>query len=440
MLLRDKRTTRSILTTEGVEEYSRYRLYAVNTNEYPTSVEKCKTFYGTTSVYPIDIYLGIDKLPFKVTADAALRIAKIGATASSYKDASQRFMDDFEIKISDNQVREIVDYIGEIVLQEDKRLTEDAILNYSPLNIRCAKRGRRPKEGFVLYCEVDGAMFNTRTSKSVEQQSSASSKNNISTWRENKLGLVFRSDKLKMTSKTDEDGNPIYRIGNREYICTTQGVEVFRERLLYLMLKNGLEDASDVVFISDGAPWIRKIREKYVPSAIQILDLFHLKENVMKFGQYIYHNKQSEYYPWWKEVCKQLEDGNWKSVIERPEIAEYNIDKDTPDGVVNIYHYIYNNRDYINYPKYKQKGYFIGSGAIESGNKTVLQERLKLAGMKWYVDTAESLLALRTKLKSELWEAHVVPLVRNLYSSWHCSEDSVRKKQRKKHKKIKKEN
>ena len=59
----------------------------------------------------------------------------------------------------------------------------------------------------------------------------------------------------------------------------------------------------------------------------------------------------------------------------------------------------------------------MGSGAIESGNKTVMQERLKLSGMKWMVGKAESLLALRAKLKSNLWDEKVVPLVRANYVS-----------------------
>lgn len=435
---RDKRTSRSILTTEGEETYSRYRLFAVNDEKHPDSVETCKKIYGSTSVYPIDIYLGIDKLPFKATADAALRIAKIGATSSSYKEASQRFKDDFELPISENQIREIVDYVGEIILLDDIQRTEKAVSAFVPGNIRSAKRGRRPANGFVLYCEVDGAMFNTRSAKKDDCQTKNEKED--SSWRENKLGLVFRSDKLESTGKFDDEGKPVYRIGDREYICTTQGIDTFRERLLYLLLKNGLEDASDIVLISDGAAWIRKTREKYFPSATQILDLFHLKENVMKFAQYIYHNKESEYYPWWKEVCHQLENGKWKTVLQRSEIAVYCNEKETPKGIVNLYRYIWNNRDIIDYPRYKEKGYFIGSGGIESGNKTVLQERLKLSGMKWYVDSAESLLSLRAKLKSNLWESYVVPLVRNEYPAWHSNDNSVRHKQRQKHRNLSKNN
>jgi hypothetical protein len=54
-----------------------------------------------------------------------------------------------------------------------------------------------------------------------------------------------------------------------------------------------------------------------------------------------------------------------------------------------------------------QKGYFIGSGTVESGNKTVLRQRLKQAGMRWNVDTAQNLLTLKAKAESGLWHSDV---------------------------------
>jgi hypothetical protein len=57
---------------------------------------------------------------------------------------------------------------------------------------------------------------------------------------------------------------------------------------------------------------------------------------------------------------------------------------------------------------YKEKGYYVGSGAIESGNKVVLQKRLKLAGMRWNELPAQYLLSLRAKYESGLWLESVV--------------------------------
>ena len=407
ILKRDKRCTREILTTEGKLRYNRYRLYAVNDDNHKDSVESCKKLYGSTSVYPLDMYLGIDRIPFKMTVDMALRVAKIGATASSYEEASQRLFEDFELKLSDDSIRKIVDFVSGIVLKEDIRLTESAVKDYKIEDMRSARRGRRPNNGYILYVQADGAMFNTRYDPAKD------SKKEQSSWKENKLGLVFRSDELRKV--VNKDNEISYRLGDREYICTTQGIDVFRNRLLMILLRNGLKDASNVVMISDGAVWLRKMKEQLFPYATQILDLFHLKENVMAFAQFIFHNEKSKYTPWWHEVCNELENGEWRKVLDREEIRAYKKEKDTPAGVVNIYKYVYNNREFINYPEYKSKGYFVGSGAIESGNKTVMQERLKLAGMKWKLDNAEALLALRAKLKGKLWDEMVVPLVKDNY-------------------------
>ena len=44
-----------------------------------------------------------------------------------------------------------------------------------------------------------------------------------------------------------------------------------------------------------------------------------------------------------------------------------------------------------------------GSGAIESSNKTVVQLRLKQAGMRWSVEGANYMIALRCMYESEYW-------------------------------------
>ena len=79
------------------------------------------------------------------------------------------------------------------------------------------------------------------------------------------------------------------------------------------------------------------------------------------------------------------------------------------------YSYLSNNRDCINYPSYVAAGYFIGSGVIESGNRSVMQERLKLPGMRWSVESAQFVLALKCKYDSNLWESVVVPLIYKTY-------------------------
>jgi hypothetical protein len=50
-----------------------------------------------------------------------------------------------------------------------------------------------------------------------------------------------------------------------------------------------------------------------------------------------------------------------------------------PPGVVNLRTYLKNNLDKMKYPEYRAKGYFAGSGAVESANKVIVQRRLRQA-------------------------------------------------------------
>ena len=51
--------------------------------------------------------------------------------------------------------------------------------------------------------------------------------------------------------------------------------------------------------------------------------------------------------------------------------------------------------------------------AIESSNKTVVQLRLKQAGMRWSVDGANYIIALRCMVESDNWDKIVVDYLNN---------------------------
>jgi hypothetical protein len=124
--------------------------------------------------------------------------------------------------------------------------------------------------------------------------------------------------------------------------------------------------------------------------------------------------RETEYAPWADRICKELKNSRFESVLEELE----RVDKTHFDRVTfSLSGYIRNNINNIDYAAYIKKGYFIGSGAVESGNKTILQKRLKQAGMRWNTETAQSLLTLRAKQESGLWHSDVVIPVLRRYES-----------------------
>ncbi|MEI7557200.1 hypothetical protein [Candidatus Chlorohelix sp.] len=58
----------------------------------------------------------------------------------------------------------------------------------------------------------------------------------------------------------------------------------------------------------------------------------------------------------------------------------------------------------ICYAEFKAAGYPVGSGAVESANKVVVEARLKGTGMRWAKQNVNPLLALRNLVCNDRWE------------------------------------
>ncbi len=70
--------------------------------------------------------------------------------------------------------------------------------------------------------------------------------------------------------------------------------------------------------------------------------------------------------------------------------------------------YFANNVERMQYGTFRRQGFFIGSGVVEAGCKTVIGARCKQSGMRWSEPGAENILALRcihgSRRTSEFWK------------------------------------
>ena len=71
----------------------------------------------------------------------------------------------------------------------------------------------------------------------------------------------------------------------------------------------------------------------------------------------------------------------------------------------------------MDYGTYKRENYFLGSGAIESANKYTMQNRMKLQGMRWNVESAQRVLSLKARLESDHWYEVEPLIIRRISSS-----------------------
>ncbi|MDR0697119.1 MAG: hypothetical protein LBF68_06300 [Christensenellaceae bacterium] len=300
-------------------------------------------------------------------------------------------------------ISSITNYIGQLVLNNDILRA-----NYNFDNIT---KGRvtfpLEKKDEILYIQTDGAMVNTRQTETID-------KDKKSGWHENKLALVYTSGNVSIRSRVLINGKYEYKhkINKKEYTSYIGDVSLFKKLVLSSALRNGYGQYKHTVLISDGATWIRNMKEELFPDAQQILDFYHLSEKIWDFSKLFFNKNETKYVPWSHEICDKLRDSDTNYVLKEIKHMEQSLKIKTN----KLSNYIENNINNIDYAEYTKKGYIIGSGAIESANKSVMQIRLKQPGMRWNIDSARYMVILRAKYESDLWFDNVIVPVKLHYN------------------------
>ncbi len=154
----------------------------------------------------------------------------------------------------------------------------------------------------------------------------------------------------------------------------------------------------DLVFISDGALWLRQLMEKACPQATLILDFYHAMEHIGSAGKAFFGTGPAAS-KWFDKQRILLLDSQLDDVLAN--LKRLSI---TPALREAVCAYLESNRDRMDYKTYRERGLLIGSGAIESAHRTVMQRRLKRAGQRWSNKGAQRVLTLRVCAMSNRWQ------------------------------------
>ena len=228
----------------------------------------------------------------------------------------------------------------------------------------------------VIYAQADGAMLLTDEG-----------------YKEAKLGRIFAATALK-ESVVEERGG---QIESSVFVGHVGTAAAFK-------LKFGAQLAaykdlgSDLVFISDGSVWLRQMMEQSYPKATLILDMYHALEHIGEVGQVALGTGKAAS-NWFKSQRKLLLDSCLGEVLVN--IRALKVAPALRDSVCS---YLASNRDRMDYKAYRKRGLLIGSGAIESAHRTVMQRRLKRSGQRWSMGGAQRVLNLRICQMSGRWD------------------------------------
>ena len=307
-----------------------------------------------------------------------IEIAFWGQNQPSFQKASDIIYRVHGIKISYVTIMNITKYIGKLVYNHNYNKALEIWNNRANIDVTVTKKKN------TLYIQADGAAVNTR----IEDE-------NGSTWKENKLGIFFSND--DMYKRKDKSNI----INHKEYVSYIGNVDTFKILVFAKAVELKYWEYESIVFISDGATWLRNMIDELFPEAIQILDKFHLIENTYDYAKFIFNEDIKKVEKFKDKIIGYCYSREYNLIAK--ELKKYK-DVTIPKTICNLPVYLENNKNKIDYSTYEHNGWFVGSGAIESSNKTVVQLRLKQAGMRWSIEGANYMITLRCMWESNHWD------------------------------------
>lgn len=197
------------------------------------------------------------------------------------------------------------------------------------------------------------------------------------------------------------------RLSAVSYFARLDDAETFGRQALGELHRRGVETARAVAAVQDGAPWLQGFIELHRPDAVRILDWPHAVEHLRQLLETLFGADP----PRCQRLLERLRRGLWEAgpepllgVLAGWERAapERRLRPDQPSLATQVA-YFRERRAQLDYPAFRAAGWPVGSGAVESGHKQVMQARMKRAGMRWARPQVNPLLALRTLECNRRW-------------------------------------
>lgn len=162
----------------------------------------------------------------------------------------------------------------------------------------------------------------------------------------------------------------------------------------------GMDAANVWIALTDGGNGLAEFIEVYFPQAVKILDFHHATVHLATFAKVFREGTQAErLLSAWCHILKHAGGAQMIKVIERLERRKMSATTQAEQD--RLLNYLRNNVGRMDYPSYLKKGWQIGSGAIESGCKTVVNQRLCLGGMRWGEEGSDAVAHLRALYRSD---------------------------------------
>lgn len=332
--------------------------------------------------YPADAALGLEG---GNTPALARLLCLEGADETSYQKAELPLQETGGIHVSARQIQRLVQPVGEAAHTWQER------------------KSQKPQPGSktvpIMYLSADASGVPMR--KEELRGRAGKQPDGTARTRMAYLGCVFTQH------KTDEKGRPVRDYESTTYVSTFDPIEDFGPLLRQEAIRRGMALALQVVLLIDGAAGLASMGRLCFPGVIQIVDFHHALEHAGKVLAALLGGKE---HPEYKARLGQWARQPLKNQVEKliAQTSQACADKPHAGAVEEELRYFVNNVQRMRYGTFRRQGFFIGSGVIEAGCKTVIGSRCKQSGMFWGKAGAENILALRcvhaSRQLDEFWK------------------------------------
>lgn len=245
-----------------------------------------------------------------------------------------------------------------------------------------------PEEAVSMAVSLDGVMIGMKPDKNTEKQG----KNRQCEWKEASCGTI---------SFFDNNGN---RLATTQYGRMPE----HKKQSLKNMLRNHVEVALKIkpelklIHIADGAQDNWTFFDEDMPLGFQLTDYFHACQYLKKAFDAAYESQKSnEQYHKYKRILRDEEKGIRK--VLRALRYLRNKHKNCAD-IKSAVTYFTNNQHRMLYAEANTLNYPIGSGIVEAACKSLVSQRMKRSGMSWNQLGGQSILTLRSLIKSHRFD------------------------------------
>jgi hypothetical protein len=309
---------------------------------------------------PLDRRMGIEA--GQVTAGLAELLALAGVEIA-FEEASRWLEHYLLFRVSDNTLRKETERFGELQEAQETEWKGQS-QEEAWLQGRQRELGKQPGR---LYGSLDGVMAPL-----------------IGEWRELKNIAWYRVEKVRSYQKRRRHAK---RVGEQNdlqaqdisYVCDFKTAEAFSDLFWASACQRQADLSEELVFVCDGAVWIWKLIERHFPHAVQIVDWYHASEYLSPIAEAAFSPGTEQYRTWLENARSLL----WEGQIDQLIHACQQLSSQANPAVHKAITYFTNNQKRMEYAHFRQQGYFIGSGTVESAGKQIATLRLKRAGARW---------------------------------------------------------